>query len=146
MSSPFTVASAFRKYDQESKGYLTLHETKCALIYLTGVKPTYEQNKNMLAAIKNAKHLSMEVFSKVYQMHCVNIRYEPERALVGACFDAMDVSSNKYISIDDYRKCIQQVMHCSDEGNMLDCFYEIDSNKDGKVTYKDFNEMMKYPL
>jgi Ca2+-binding EF-hand superfamily protein len=146
MSNLFTVEKSFQKYDQDGKGYLTLHEAKCALIYLTGVKPNYEQTKNMLASIKNAKHLTLDLFTKLYQIHCSNVRYEPERALVGACFDAMDMSSNKYISIDDFNKCAYQVMHCSDGGAMLDNFYEIDSNKDGKVTYKDFNEMMKYPL
>ena len=141
--NPFNPITAFKKYDKANNGYLNWHQVKCALIYLTGEKPNYQQSK--LLRPTNSQHIDSSTFTSIYSMHCNNLHFEPERAIVGCCFETLDTSNNKYISLDDFRKC-ESLLACSSEGDMLDCFYEIDSNKDGKVTYKDFNEMMKFRI
>jgi Ca2+-binding EF-hand superfamily protein len=59
-----TEKQVFDLYDQDSKGWLSKHELKCALIYLTGEKPSYSLVKRLTTTY--GKQIGYENFRKIY--------------------------------------------------------------------------------
>ena len=60
-----------------------------------------------------------------------------------------NTKTNKYISLEDYIEVINELndkTHSMSYQNALNAFYEIDSNKNGIVTYKDFTDLMRFKL
>ena len=50
-----------------------------------------------------------------------------------------------YISITEFYNLTGECLpKCFDRALLLEMFREVDSDKDGKLTYKDFNDCMKF--
>lgn len=50
-----------------------------------------------------------------------------------------------FISLSDFNEAFGQTMpKCFDRDLALELFRELDSDRDGKITFKDFNDCMKF--
>jgi len=148
MSAPLDCQTVFKKYDKSSKGYLTRHELKCALAFLLGKVVDYKTIKWCQGiAGREAKGFGYESFAQIVEaLHKEEL--DPEERMIKSMFKSFKNSANsKFISLEDYLDAVGEMNERSGSVNYkeaLSAFFEIDSNKDCLVTYKDFYDLMKF--
>ena len=50
-----------------------------------------------------------------------------------------------YITVGEYHSLVKQCMpKCFNSELLVELFREVDSDRDGKMSYKDFNDCMKF--
>ena len=59
----------------------------------------------------------------------------------------MGGKSQGFISAGDFFNLTTECLpSCFDKGVLLEMFREVDSDKDGRLTYKDFNDCLKFQI
>ena len=59
----------------------------------------------------------------------------------------MDQNRKGFVTIEDWRNAVKSSVGprmASRESLLLDLFFEIDSNRDGKVSLKDFQQLLHF--
>ncbi len=145
---------AFGKYDKTGKGYLTRHELKCALAFCLGKVVDYKvlkwcqdlANKEQHGDVEG--HFAPSTFELIVKT--LGKEQEDEEKTIKAMFKSFRASgANKYISLEDYMEAVDELdakTHAVDKAEALNAFFEIDSNRDCAVTYKDFCDLMKFKV
>ena len=138
---------AFHDADEGGKGYLTPEDYKVAVISLLGYKPSkYE-------------------VATVWRLHCPLHGNGTEPVLVkGAFVDSMvqrllqedtdelirrifltfDVHCQGFITLQNCKAAFRQIAPHIAESEVETFFTEVDSNCDGRVSYRDFELLMKH--
>ena len=131
-----TPKEAFDFYDENKKGYLTSHELKCCVIYLTGTK----LSKVAMHRFKDkGNNFEFQDLVKIVQSQ---IQEDPASEI----FNAIDLRSKGYISFEDFDElCSVHAKHIKAEIRTA-VFQEVDSNKDGMVTLRDIQRLVKFSI
>ena len=131
-----TTKEAFDYYDSENKGFLTAHELKCCIIYLTGTK------LSKLAMSRLKEHKSEFTISDLNSILANQIREDPYTEI----FNALDQNNKGYLNFEDFdRLCEVYVKHLR-PAVRESVFSEIDSNKDGMVTLRDIQRLANFSI
>jgi Ca2+-binding EF-hand superfamily protein len=173
-SPEFDLENVFKKYDKGNKSFLSPHELRCAFIFLHGVRPSYKEMKTFTQIKENyhekqinenksvkkneedkeekskkaliwEKGFNLELFkllSKVRQ----NYLKEDSHSEIKQIFESLDIEGRDFIRIEDYLNLLKKHFKTGNYKSMLNAFYEIDSNKDGRVTFKDFYQLFKFKI
>ena len=156
----FDPSEIFKKYDKVKKGYLTRHELRCALIFGLGSRPTHKQLIHYCSQAMHkgkAQHeqdspqrkekVTMDIFRIIFKEMKKDVCNTGGLAdQINEAFNSMDIHNQKFISVDIFLNIIRNQCPAANLNDALNAFYEIDSNKDGRVTYKDFYDMIRFHL
>lgn len=128
-----TPKEAFEFYDEGQKGYLTSHELKCCLLYLTGVKLSHITSK-----------ILRDRSSKFYLQDVIRLAESQLKEDPGTeIFNALDFQQKGYLTYEDFNTlCDLHAKHLKSEVREA-VFKEIDSNEDGIVTLRDVQKIVK---
>lgn len=129
-----SVKEAFNYFGGFNKGYLTSHELKCCVIYLTGTKPSK-------VTMKKLKETTSEfTIQDIYEI--AGSQTKPDSA--SEIFSALDAKNKGFITLEDFHNlCNTHLKHM--KTNIRESiFSEIDSNKDGMVTLRDIQRLVKF--
>ena len=160
---------AFRHADEDGKGFLTPTDYKVAVMELCGYKPSkYEINavwskltpphQPTVQSIKD-KHDTAVIATcgetvPLYQqvgmdqasfvpMMVERLKQKDKDELIRQVFIAFDVHLRGFITTADCIKAVKEVAPLISEELIERWFNEVDSDSDGRVTFRDFEMMMK---
>jgi len=142
---------AFQDADEEQKGFLSPEDYKVAVVSLLGYKPSkYEigavfkpLHSHELPTELGRSQLGLDKASFVMLM-LRRVNQQDTNELIRQVFLSFDVHCQGFISLEN---CKQAFKHVSPhiQNALIELFCaEVDSNTDGRVSYRDFEVMMKH--
>ncbi|XP_078594242.1 EF-hand calcium-binding domain-containing protein 11-like [Branchiostoma floridae x Branchiostoma japonicum] len=140
------IAAAFYEYDSGHKGYLNREDVKVATVSLFGYKPSkFEVDQVFRNATEvNGEHvLELDPFVKVMSSKMVAQDKDEE---IRQVFLAFDTHCRGFLTLDDLLRACSLVAPHIPRHRMEAAFREVDSDRDSRVSYRDFEYMMKYSL
>ena len=147
---------AFENADEEGKGFLTPSDYKVAVLELCGYKPSsYE-----IAAVWSKLGSAQQKTTDETAVHPVaqadgmdqgtfvslmveRLRQKDKDELIRQVFIAFDVHLRGFITTSDCVQAFKEVATHVSEELIGRWFNEVDSDGDGRVTFRDFDMMMK---
>ena len=134
---------AFEAADEGGKGYLTREDYKVAILSIFGYKPSkYEVGsvwRDMCTSSEG--NLSREKF---VSLAVARIRALDKECMARQVFVAFDVTCRGFLQREDWLRALRSVAPRLATGQIPDHFREVDWNGDGRVSYRDFEAMMKH--
>ncbi|CAG9321519.1 unnamed protein product [Blepharisma stoltei] len=125
----------FDYFDQDKKEHLTPHQLRCALIYITGNKPS----KIYMNRLK-------EQYSKTFTfpdfVGIVKMQETPDRAL--EILQALDLQNEGFINWNVFNELCDSYIPHTPQNVRTSVFSEVDSNGDGRVTLKDIEKLVSF--
>lgn len=135
---------AFRDADTEQKGYLTPEDYKVAVVSLLGYKPSkYEVGSVWKTHCQQGAGLPRETFQGLM---LERMKQQDHNELIRQIFLTFDSHCQGFITLENCRSTFKQVVPHMDSTQIEAFFAEVDSNSDGRVSYRDFELMMKHFL
>ena len=124
---------AFEYFDEGQKGYLTSHELKCCVLYLTGTKLS-KISARRLREVK--KEFGFQDLTKA-------VESQKKEDQVTEIFNALDINQQGYLTFEDFSTlCDTHAKHMKTELRET-IFKEVDTNEDGIVTLRDIQKIVK---
>lgn len=123
----------FDYFDEGQKGFLTSHELKCCVVYLTGSKLSKIAAKRLREA---KKKFDFQDLVKIVESQ---IREDPGTEI----FNALDINRKGYLTFEDFNMLVDiHAKHMKPDVREM-VFKEVDSNEDGIVTLRDIQKVVK---
>ena len=136
------ILEVFSHVDHEGKGYLTRQELKLAIVELFGYKPSkYEVNEILSKESNISTGISRELFSNI--MKAKLARKDPNDE-IRQLFLACDIRCRGFITFEDAKNIFKQTAPFVKHFDLQRMFEEVDRDNDGRVSYRDFEHMMKF--
>ncbi len=149
---------AFDAADEEGKGLLTREDYKVAVMSLLGYKPsTYELNSVWKSRCRGegaglgencsrgpqggGSGLDRKAF---VELMVDRLNNQDRDELIRQIFLTFDPHCRGFITMGACRTAFQQVASHIGMGELEEFFSEVDGNCDGKISYRDFELMMKH--
>lgn len=160
------ILETFHNADEGRKGFLTNDDLKVAFVALFGYKPSKNEVGQLMARcsrlpsdqflIKRSEDsrieqtpdtphagMSLEHFTEIAKAKILAEDYDDE---IRQMFIAFDVMCRGFITLDIAKRVFQQVAPFLDSVTVEKLFREADMDRDGRVSYRDFEFIMKYTL
>ncbi|TNV72146.1 hypothetical protein FGO68_gene3311 [Halteria grandinella] len=145
---------AFRKYSS-SRSFLTKLEFKCAFIFLTGMKSSKQDIKAIADYISSAQGkqtaefiVEYPEFEKIMGLYMEQIGNNQGQSSVDEVWKQLNRGKTcQTMNIKEFSEVYDRVMpQIFDREVALEVFQELDADKDGKITFKDFKDAMQFEL
>ncbi|XP_068718127.1 EF-hand calcium-binding domain-containing protein 11-like [Montipora capricornis] len=164
------IADAFHNADEGKKGLLTREDLKVAFVSLFGYKPSKrEVDQLMINKTHQQTSLGMHLQGdqSLTQQSSSAVSTNPQVGLtldqfteiaktkilaediddkIRQMFLAFDARCQGFITLDVAKKVFLQVAPFLDPVTVERLFREVDTDRDGRVSYRDFEFMMKYNI
>lgn len=160
------IVDTFHNADEGKKGFLTNEDLKVAFVALFGYKPSKNEVGQLMAKCSrlpsdqslpkksedsriertpDTTHvgMSLEHFTEIAKAKILAEDYDDE---IRQMFIAFDVMCRGFITLDIAKRVFQQVAPFLDSVTVEKLFREADMDRDGRVSYRDFEFIMKYSL
>ena len=143
------IETTFNECDENKKGYLNREDLKVAMISLFGYKPSKLEVDQLMAGAERQSNqglkntMSLQHFLKVMSSKMAASDEDDE---IRQTFLAFDSQCHGFLTVSDLKKVFSQIAPHMQEHAIESAFREIDRDGDGRVSYKDFEFMMKYSL
>ncbi|KAJ1618199.1 hypothetical protein T492DRAFT_1094649 [Pavlovales sp. CCMP2436] len=139
------IGEAFRAYDGEGRGALTRHGLKCAMTALMGMPPAPLELNAILPKRGSADEpeptLDADAFA---QAMCERLCAVDETDVIRQTFRAFDTAYKGYVTYVDFAHAFAlSAPHIPAETLRL-VFDEVDTDRNGKVSWAEFERMMKF--
>lgn len=138
-----TCEQAFRFADEEGKGYLTEEDYKAAVISVFGYKPSKYEVQAVWSKHCPDTSAGLTKNAFVDLMHS-RLKVQDTDDLIRQIFVSFDRQSRGFISLQDCKDAFRQIAPNMTERTIERVFSQVDSNMDGRVSYRDFELMVKY--
>ncbi|XP_061173747.1 EF-hand calcium-binding domain-containing protein 11-like [Saccostrea echinata] len=139
------LSVVFHEADEGNKGFLTREDVKVAVAELFGYKPSkYEVDQvmnNYGSTCSNVIGLSLENYMIIMSDKIVSA---DEDEIIRHTFMAFDTQCRGFLGVEDLQRAFSQVAPHIPNHTIQSCFRELDRDGDGRISYKDFDFMMKY--
>ena len=136
---------AFENADCEQKGWLSREDYKVAVLSLLGCKPSgFEVErvwKNHNICQNHHQGLGKEAFT---ELMAEKLRNMDSDELARQVFLSFDAHHQGFISMETFKKAVWSVLPSFPEERAEQLFVEVDTNCDGRVSYGDFQLLMKH--
>lgn len=139
----FTV-QAFQFCDENDKGFLTRSELRRAALMLFGYKPSrFETDKFFRQSAEQIGGTMGVSESQFYNLLRKRLEAADRDELYRDAFLAIDWRARGFISKEDFEAAVRHVAPHFAEKTLVKAFDSIDSDGDGRVTFRDFANAMK---
>ena len=141
-----SCVKAFRNATREGQTHLTQEDYKVAVLELLGYKPSKFELSSVWAscqgggADQEGAGLDLETFARLMMDR---LKQKDENELIREVFVAMDVCQRGFLTLKECLGAFQQVAPQMRKELVSQLFEEVDSDGDGRVSYRDFEIMMK---
>ncbi|KAI8618454.1 hypothetical protein BC830DRAFT_1108657 [Chytriomyces sp. MP71] len=149
-SHPFkqTIVSnmreVFKRADAESHGFLTLHGLKVAWVGLLGYQPSPFELEQVMSKFDLERGELTE--SALFDIMGPKLAITDVDDRIRHMFVAMDLDGKGFLTLDSLRRVCTQVAPRLSSQVIAEYFAEVDTNRDGKVGYREFHNVMKAAL
>lgn len=133
---------AFITADLDGKGHLTKYDYKVAILHLFGYKPSkYEVQAVWRENGEPGNGLVKEQFVSIASQRLKKLDRE---TLARQVFLTFDINCKGFLEQEDFIRAVQTVTpHLATTNQIAGLFSEVDWNGDGRVSYGDFELMMR---
>ncbi|RUS84955.1 hypothetical protein EGW08_007266 [Elysia chlorotica] len=136
----------FHETDEGEKKYLNKHDIKVAVMMLFGHKISKDEVTQMLYEHgsnqdSDEKGLSLAQFRAAMKP---KFKAVDEDEHIRSTFLAFDRTCRGFLTLDDTKMIFRQVCPHFAEYRVELAFKELDRDGDGRISYKDFDFMMKF--
>lgn len=136
------VFQVYSRRDSAEKGYLTREELKLAVVEIFGYKPSkYEVNEILAKEPNVSSGISKEMFNEV-MISKLAMRDEDDE--IRQTFLAFDTKCRGFIGMEDAKKIFTVAAPFLKPFDLQRMFKEVDRDGDGRISYRDFEYMMKF--
>jgi Ca2+-binding EF-hand superfamily protein len=132
------VKSAFNRWDEESKGFLTREQAKLAVISLTGNKPCRSEMHLLCGAKTEPISVDLHRFSG-YMRDKYSKHNEDDD--IRQAFKAFDRFSAGFLTLADVKAAFKEVAPKIHESQIDQIFFVYDDDRDGRINYAQFWRM-----
>lgn len=165
------IAEAFHNADEGKKGLLTREDLKVAFVSLFGYKPSRSEVDRLMAIRTQqetpfGRHLQLDqsatrkscivtcgtspqvgiTIEHFIEIAKTKILTEDHDDEIRQIFLAFDTWCQGFITLDVAKKNFLQVAPFLDPVTVEKLFQEADTDRDGRVSYRDFEFIMKYSM
>ena len=130
------ICATFLAFDSGAKGALTRHELRCAHLSLLGYAPS---RLELDVLLPKGGQLELAAFCEAMAARLVN--QEPDDAIRRA-FRAFDADHKGFVGRRDLQRVLDAVAPHLPPRTAALAFDMVDSDGDGRVSYRDFHGMM----
>ena len=143
------IRGAFNIADSGRNGFLTRKDYKVAVTALLGYKPSkYETDRllsehgkdQLLSDGSVIKGLPFETFKSLM---LPKIYGRDNDEMIRQIFLALDVQCRGFLTLEEVTRAFHEVIPSMSQDQVKQFFKEIDVDEDGRISYKDFEIMMK---
>ena len=137
--------AAFEAADEGGKGHLTEEDYKVAILSLFGYKPSKNEVRAVWRDMPSRSGGSQGRLTKqqFVSLAAERIKQLDKEALARQVFLAFDVSCRGFLQREDCVRAFRSVAPRLATDRVPDLFREVDWNEDGRVSYRDFEIMMR---
>ena len=144
--------TAFEHADEGRKGFLTREDYKVAVLELLGYKPSkyelesiwrvhvYQHQQGDEESTDESLGMNRDNFLTVMTQRLLQ---KDQDELIRQVFVTFDVHLNGFITLEDCKQAFHEVVPVIKTELIEKWFREVDSDGDERVTYRDFELMMK---
>ncbi|XP_076463775.1 EF-hand calcium-binding domain-containing protein 11-like [Babylonia areolata] len=136
----------FAEADEGGKDFLTRADLKIAVISMLGYKPSKYEANQILEKYGHTLEDGTSVLNLGQFIEAMTpkliIRDEDDE--IRQTFMAFDTHCKGFLTVDDLKKVFSQLAPHMGHHRIESIFKELDRDGDGRVSYKDFDFMMKY--
>ena len=144
-----SIEEAFYHFDKGSKGFLTQHELKCAVAYITGSKLRYDHLKSIWAdkdKYYSEKDLNSKGINLKYLKHVLRVRkdiYPDEDQRLELEFQSIDTLKRGRINFQQFNELFETfgIRYMNDKVRES-IFAQLDYDKDGFISLQDYKNLM----
>nr|CAD2202104.1 unnamed protein product [Meloidogyne enterolobii] len=130
------LQAMFREFDLNGDGYIQKDELRSVMIKM-GQSPTEEELNAMFDAADADKDGNID-----FDEFLTIARANPLSLSLKTVFDELDVDGDGYITRSELRTAFQKMGHDLDDKEIKAIYLQVDTNKDGKINFIEFTEMM----
>ncbi|XP_067680337.1 EF-hand calcium-binding domain-containing protein 11-like [Haliotis asinina] len=140
------LSLVFQDCDSDNKGYLTREDIKIAVVSLYGYKPSkYEVNQLLDKYGESLQdHVKVLTLPKFLDAMAPKLSTQDENEEIRQTFLAFDTQCRGFLTVEDLKKTFAQVAPHLPVHAVAAAFKELDRDGDGRISYRDFDFMMKY--
>lgn len=140
------IQKVFYESDEEDKKYLNKYDIKVAIIRLFGHKVSKDEITQMLKdhgsiQVSGEKGLNLAQFREAMKPKLKAVDEDDE---IRHTFLAFDRTCRGFLTLDDVKTVFRQICPHFAEHRVELAFKEVDRDGDGRISYKDFDFMMKF--
>ncbi|CAL1527771.1 unnamed protein product [Lymnaea stagnalis] len=140
------IEKAFHSADEDKKGFLLQNDLKFAVMILFGHKLCKSEALQILETYGTdhkpwTKGLTLPQFMEAMLPKFAAADEDEE---IRHTFKAFDRNCRGFLRMDDVKSAFQQICPHFAEHRVELAFKEIDRDGDGRISYKDFDFMMKF--
>jgi len=143
------IEGAFNLADTSKKGYLTVKDYKIAVTALLGYKPSKFECDRILIEHGSSRVLKDGSTAKVILHETFNALMLPKiyqrdsDEIIRQIFLALDTQCRGFLTIEEVIQGFHEVIPTLPQHQVKQFFKEVDLDEDGRISYKDFELMMK---
>lgn len=145
MSDRLNLAKIFTFCDKDNKQYLDINDIKIAYVVVFGRKATKFELRELLQNEAgdnlNSTKLNFEEFEKLFGQIC---NKSDENEEIRNVFTAFDTHSRGFLTEADVTEVFRKVAPHLQEQTIKATFRELDSDNDGRISFRDFDFVLKY--
>ena len=135
------VKSAFERWDEESKGFLSREQSKLAAISLLGSKPSKSDMHLLCGSKSDPVAVDYNRFSEFMREKC---SCHMEDDAVRQAFKAFDRFCTGFLTLDDVKVAFKEVAPKIQESQIEQIFFVFDDDHDGRINYAQFWRMWTF--
>ncbi|XP_038071400.1 EF-hand calcium-binding domain-containing protein 11-like [Patiria miniata] len=133
----------FRDCDTGSNGYLSREDLKMAVVTLFGYKPSKYEADQMMKGCEGSEGITETQFLSLMSSKLAAQDRDEE---IRQIFMTFDTHCRGFVTVDDLHRAFSEVAPRIPRHRVDTLFKEVDRDGDGRVSYRDFEFMMKYSL
>jgi len=139
------IQEAFSLADIDNKGYLSRFDLKVAMVSLFGYKPSSFEVNDIISKIDKNECPGI-TFDQFTVIASNKLKAQDDDDYIRQIFRACDLECRGFITLENAKKIFGQAAPFMDIMTVERVFKELDGDRDGRVSYKDFEYMMKYVI
>ena len=145
MNKNLDLAKIFAFCDKEGKQYLNINDIKMAFVVAFGRKPTKFELRDLMqdetGENLNATKLKYDEFEGIFARAC---RKVDENEEIRNVFSAFDTHCRGLLTEGDLIAAFRKAAPHLKEHSVREVLRELDSDSDGRLSFRDFDFVMKY--
>jgi len=138
------LSKAFMFGDINKRGYLNKEDLKVAMLFLFGYKPSKYEINQLMKCEKQIKddNLCM-TFSTFKSVMLCKLQAEDEDQKIRELFCMLDVKCQGYLTEEDIQLAFKHIAPNLSNSNILACWTDLCKHKDSKLSYREFEHVLK---
>ncbi|KAH3763399.1 hypothetical protein Pelo_4733 [Pelomyxa schiedti] len=135
-----SLRRVFADFDEGGKGWLTRQDLRMAMTALLGYRPSKTELHTLVPDSTGASKIDEATFVQIMSFK-LSTRDTVDD--IRKKFMTLDSHFRGYLMLEDILPALKSVG--VPETTIHQIFVQTDTDRDGKITFKDFERMMKYP-